>query len=156
MRQIKQLKKIMTKDIKDPKAEIYRIEELVVKVKDGDIKLPKFQRPFVWSKKDVLRLLDSIYRGYPIGSILLWLTKEKLASEREIGGLKINQKDDMYPTNYLLDGQQRLSSLCGVLFWDGVDTSSIWNIVFDLKKQIFLYPKDEWKPEYLKLNGFIR
>lgn len=72
---------------------------MVVRVKDGDIKLPKFQRPFVWEKKDILRLLDSIYKGYPVGSVLLWLTNEKLSSEREIGGLKINQKDDKYPTN---------------------------------------------------------
>jgi len=51
---------------RDPKPDILRIEELVRKVKSGDIKLPKFQRPFVWNKKDVLKLLDSIYNGYPI------------------------------------------------------------------------------------------
>ena len=57
---------------RDPKPDIQRIEELVTGVKYGEIKLPKFQRPFVWKRKEVLKLLDSIYKGYPIGSILLW------------------------------------------------------------------------------------
>lgn len=98
---------------RDPKPDILRIEELVKDVKSGDIKLPKFQRPFVWNRGDVLKLLDSVYHGYPIGSVLLWLTREKLAAERKIADLEINDRADEYPTNYLLDGQQRLSTLCG-------------------------------------------
>lgn len=139
----------------DPKPEILRIEELVGKVKTGDIKLPKFQRPFVWKKDDVLALLDSIYKSYPIGSILLWLTKEKLASERRIGDLEINERPEEYPTNYLLDGQQRLSTLCGALYWDGNNVKSMWNIVFDLDKEEFLYPEDNEKLEYFPLNKLL-
>ena len=67
--------------IQDFKPTDFRVEELVIKVKDGDIKLPKFQRPFVWTRLDVLKIFDSIYSGYPIGSILLWYSSEKLASE---------------------------------------------------------------------------
>ena len=74
---------------RDPKPDIQRIEELVSGVKTGEIKLPKFQRPFVWKRKEVVKLLDSIYKGYPIGSILLWYTSEKLASERTIDDLEI-------------------------------------------------------------------
>jgi hypothetical protein len=142
---------------RDPKPEIFRIEELVNGVKVGDIKLPKFQRPFVWNKTDVLKLWDSIYRGYPIGSILLWLTHQKLASERKIADLEINNREDEYPTNYLLDGQQRLSSLCGALYWNGKDKSSPWNIVFDCDKETFLYPEDgeEEKLSYFPLNKLI-
>ncbi|MBN2981570.1 DUF262 domain-containing protein [Cohnella algarum] len=139
----------------DPKPDILRIEELVLKVKTGDIKLPKFQRPFVWKKEDILALLDSIYKSYPIGSILLWLTKEKLASERKIGDLDINERPEEYPTNYLLDGQQRLSTLCGALYWDGKDTKSMWNIVFDLERETFIYPEEEEKIEYFPLNKLL-
>jgi len=139
----------------DPKPEILRIEELVLKVKTGDIKLPKFQRPFVWKKEDVLALLDSIYKSYPIGSILLWFTKEKLASERRIGDLEINERPEEYPTNYLLDGQQRLSTLCGALYWDGNNPKSMWNIVFDLEKEIFFYPEDEDRTEFFPLNKLL-
>ena len=139
----------------DPKPEVLRIEELVNKVKDGDIKLPKFQRQFVWKKQDILRLLDSIYNGYPIGSILLWLTKQELASEKEIADLEINQRADEYPTNYLLDGQQRLSTLCGALYWNKDNKNSIWNIVFDVDKEEFLHPTEENKLEYFPLNKLI-
>ncbi|WP_051254777.1 DUF262 domain-containing protein [Halobacillus kuroshimensis] len=139
----------------DPKPEILRIEELIIKVKSGDIKLPKFQRPFVWKKGDILALLDSIYNRYPIGSILLWLTKEKLASERMIGDLEINERSEEYPTNYLLDGQQRLSTLCGALYWDGENPRSMWNIAFDLDKEVFVYPEGEERVEYFPLNKLL-
>lgn len=139
----------------DPKPEVLRIEELIINVKSGDIKLPKFQRPFVWKKVDILALLDSIYNRYPIGSILLWLTKEKLASERKIGDLDINERPEEYPTNYLLDGQQRLSTLCGALYWNGNNPKSMWNIAFDLDKEIFIYPESEEKSEYFPLNKLL-
>lgn len=139
---------------KDPKPDILRIEELVIGVKTGDIKLPKFQRPFVWNTQDILKLWDSIYKGYPIGSILLWLTHEKLASERKIADLDINEREEEYPTNYLLDGQQRLSSLCGPLFWSGKEAKSPWNIVFDVAKEEFLYP-EEPKIEHFPLNKLL-
>jgi len=130
--------------LKDPKPEIFRIEELVNRVKVGDIKLPKFQRLFVWNKPEILNLLDSVYKGYPIGSILLWFTNEKLSSERNIGDLEIDERAEEYPINYLLDGQQRLSSLCGALYWNGEDKNSKWNICFDLQKEEFFYPDKEY------------
>lgn len=139
----------------EPRPEVERIEILVRLVKDGHIKLPKFQRPFVWTKQNILELMDSIYKGYPIGSILLWLTKQKLASERNIADLEINELEEEYPTNYLLDGQQRLSSLCGILFWDGKNKKSVWNVVFDLEKETFIYDPDNEKIEYFKLNKLL-
>ena len=72
---------------KEPKPEIYRLEELAILVKSGDIKLPRFQRPFVWRRSDMLKLLDSIYKGYPIGSLLLWNSFQRLKSERDFAGL---------------------------------------------------------------------
>lgn len=140
---------------RDPKPDILRIEELVKDVKSGDIKLPKFQRPFVWNRGDVLKLLDSVYHGYPIGSVLLWLTREKLAAERKIADLEINDRADEYPTNYLLDGQQRLSTLCGALYWDGKDKNSIWNIAFDVDREEFVHPKDVLKVTEFPLNKII-
>ncbi len=139
----------------EPKPEVERIESLVRLVKDGHIKLPKFQRPFVWKKQNILELMDSIYRGYPIGSILLWFTKQKLASEKNIGDLEIKELDEEYPTNYLLDGQQRLSTLCGILFWDEKNKNSIWNVVFDLENEQFLYDSENEKIEYFKLNKLL-
>jgi hypothetical protein len=134
---------------RDPKPEVLRIEELVSRVKDGDIKLPKFQRSFVWKRDDILNLCDSVYRSYPIGSILLWLTREKLTSERRIGDLDISERSEEYPVNYLLDGQQRLSTLCGALYWKGEaeNKKSDWNIWFDLEKEEFFHPSSNTKIE---------
>jgi hypothetical protein len=142
---------------RDPSPEILRIEQLVNNVKSGDIKLPKFQRPFVWDKNDILKLWDSVYKGYPIGSILLWLTYQELASERKIADLEINSRPDEYPTNYLLDGQQRLSTLCGALYWSGKDRDSPWNIAFDCDKEQFIYPLpgDEERINLFPLNRLL-
>jgi hypothetical protein len=143
----------MSTEFRSP--EILRIEELVRRVKDGDIKLPKFQRPFVWKRGDVLTLWDSVYRGYPIGSVLLWLTKQRLASEREIGELDVSPRAEEYPTNYLLDGQQRLSSLCGVLYWPGGDPKSIWNVAFDLRAEEFFHATGTLEPWQFPLKNLL-
>jgi hypothetical protein len=140
---------------RDPKPEVQRIEELVVNVKQGEIRLPNFQRPFVWKKKEVLKLLDSIYNSYPIGSILLWYTSERLSSERTIADIELSNDKNFYPTHYVLDGQQRLSTLCGALYWNGRNTDSIWNIAFDLENEEFLHPKDEKRMEFFPLNKLL-
>lgn len=142
--------------IKEPKPETLRIEELVDRVKQGDIKIPKFQRPFVWSRRAILDLFDSVYKQYPIGSILLWLTNEKLASERHLGELDIAERPDIYPTNYLLDGQQRLSSLCGALYWDEKNFKSQWNVAFDLDTETFFHPKKPLTSRQFPLNKLIK
>lgn len=141
---------------KDPRPEIMRLEELALLVKGGEIKLPKFQRPFVWKKPDMLKLLDSIYKGYPIGSILIWNSSQRLTSERSIAGLEVDeQKLGWFPTNYLLDGQQRLTTLCGALFWTGNDAASIWNIHFDLDKEEFTHPIESDSTNLFPLNKLI-
>ncbi|WP_165667229.1 DUF262 domain-containing protein [Metapseudomonas otitidis] len=140
---------------RDPKPEVLRLEELALLVKSGEIKLPRFQRPFVWKRPDMLKLLDSIYKGYPIGSLLLWNSSQRLKSERDIAGLHVDDKPAIYPTNYLLDGQQRLTTLCGALFWEGNQVNSIWNIHFDLENEIFVYPKDQNLVTMFPLNKLM-
>ena len=54
----------------------YEVKELVSKIKHGGIKLPEMQRSYVWRATRVRDLLDSIYRGYPSGTILTWETGE--------------------------------------------------------------------------------
>jgi len=122
---------------KDPKPTAERIEQLANRVLLGDIILPEFQRPFVWKRKQILELLDSIYRNYPIGSALLWESRQELASKRSIADLEIGERSQNYPVNYLLDGQQRLSTICGCLHWEPGDPKSIWNVIFDLKNGKF-------------------
>lgn len=141
--------------IQDVPPEIVRIEEVARRVKEGDIKLPKFQRAFVWRPSDIIDLLDSVYNGYPIGSILLWRTKQHLASERTIGDLTVDDRPEEYPTNYLLDGQQRISTICGALYWNGSDWKSKWNVAFDLREEKFIHVADDLKMYQFPLNRLL-
>ncbi|HSY64956.1 MAG TPA: DUF262 domain-containing protein [Terriglobales bacterium] len=124
---------------KDPQPTVDRIDELARRILTGDILLPKFQRDFVWDKKQILKLLDSVARGYPIGSVLLWQSRQPLQSENHIADLDIRVPKPDYPVNYLLDGQQRLSTICGAMFWKGDDPKSRWNIAYDLRRQAFFH-----------------
>ncbi len=124
---------------KAPQPSVDRVEELASRILTGDILLPKFQRDFVWSKKQVIDLWDSIASNYPVGSVLLWRSREKLNAERSIADLEIGASKEDYPVNYLLDGQQRLSSVCGALYWKGNDPDSQWNLAYDLRTNRFLH-----------------
>jgi hypothetical protein len=125
--------------IEDPSTEILRLEKLASRVLSGDIQLPRFQRGFVWDREQILTLWDSLSKGYPIGSLLLWQTEAELQSERRIADLEIDLPRPGYPINYLLDGQQRLSTICGAMYWKPTNPDSRWNIVYDLREQKFLH-----------------
>ncbi|MEH2326923.1 MAG: DUF262 domain-containing protein [Nostoc sp.] len=73
--------------------------------------IPTFQRDVVWEKENVKKLWDSIYKFYPLGSILIWKTNTKLESHREIGGIKFAENFYSNEYQYILDGQQRTTSL---------------------------------------------
>ncbi|ESX03677.1 hypothetical protein X769_15685 [Mesorhizobium sp. LSJC268A00] len=106
------------------------MEELVA----GRMRVPNFQRGFVWDPERVAYLMDSIYKGYPFGSILLWRTKQELTHERDLGPFKLPQNDPTYPTDYILDGQQRITSIFGVFQTDiKLEKRPLWsNIYYDL------------------------
>lgn len=90
------------------------IDKIVDRITDGDIKIPAFQRGFVWDQDQVIKLVDSLYRNYPIGSVLLWNSMERLKSTRNVAGFEIPDRQASYPVNYVLDGQQRLSTIYAV------------------------------------------
>ena len=81
---------------------------------EGRIRIPAFQRGFVWDADRVAYFMDTLYKGYPFGSLLLWRTKEQLRTEGKIGPFALPRKDPDYPIDYVLDGQQRLTSVFGV------------------------------------------
>ena len=77
----------------------------------GQYQIPTFQRDVVWDRDRVKKLWDSIYRFYPLGSILVWRTETRLQNHREIGGHVLNDEPQSGDFNYLLDGQQRTTAL---------------------------------------------
>jgi hypothetical protein len=78
--------------------------------------IPTFQRNVVWEKENVKKLWDSIYKFYPLGSILVWKTDIKLQNHRKIGGHIIDSSPDRSEYQYILDGQQRTTSLLTSLY----------------------------------------
>jgi hypothetical protein len=137
-----------------PEPTVDRIEELAGRILRGDILLPKFPRDFVWEKHQIIDLLDSIANNYPIGSVLLWRSREVLRSERSIADLEIAPTQHDYPVNYLLDGQQRLSTICGALYWQGDDPRSRWNLAYNLRDKTFVHLEtlDDPPLHLLRLN----
>lgn len=77
----------------------------------GVIKIPQFQREFVWSIEQSAKLIDSILKGYPIGTFILWESDEQLRSIRNIGGAQLPETPAGTKVQYVLDGQQRMTSL---------------------------------------------
>jgi hypothetical protein len=88
------------------------VEELVGRIENGQLRLPEMQRRYVWRSTRVRDLLDSLYRGYPSGAILLWEAKEAVPLQE----FAVPQENNPYQsTQLLLDGQQRLTSLLAVI-----------------------------------------
>ena len=90
----------------------HKVWELVDMVEQGKLRLPEMQRRYVWRSTRARDLLDSLYREYPSGAILLWETDEIVATRE----FDVTQGVSPYSTKLLLlDGQQRLTSLAAVI-----------------------------------------
>lgn len=91
-----------------------KYEALFVQIDSGQIKLPMFQREFVWEKEQSSKLIDSILKGFPIGTFIFWKTKDELRSYKEVGNHKLPETDKGDYVEYILDGQQRITSLYAI------------------------------------------
>lgn len=88
----------------------WTVQELVNDVFSGRVRLPDIQRPFVWSNSKVRDLIDSMYRGFPVGQLMFWENTEEDHS-RTIGATEKTQTATMK----VIDGQQRLTALFAVV-----------------------------------------
>lgn len=146
------------------KPDKYTLLEYIEQFQQGKIQVPAFQRDFVWDNNKKLELFDSIQRGYPIGSILLWRpdfnTDEDFYKfeSKEIGFYKIPERatNDYF---YILDGYQRLSLLFGCLVnpnksklqRDDLNWFKEFNIVYNLQDDVFEMNK---KKDFSNLDYF--
>ena len=85
-----------------------KLSDILYSIDAGQIALPEFQRGFVWNREQVRGLMTSLYRGYPVGGFLVWVTKTEGASARGDGDLAPGM------VKLLLDGQQRVTTLYGL------------------------------------------
>lgn len=72
-----------------PQPDSMQYSSFVNDIDRGNIKIPQFQREFVWSREESAKLIDSIIKGYPIGTFILWKTRENLRSIKNIGGIRL-------------------------------------------------------------------
>lgn len=86
-----------------------QVSTILDQIDNGDIALPEFQRGYVWNREQVRGLFTSLYRGYPVGGFMTWTTPAAGADSR--GGTARSDGN----VRLLLDGQQRATSLYGVV-----------------------------------------
>lgn len=137
---------------------------LLADIEKGLIKIPQFQRDYVWSKDRAAGLIDSILKGYPIGTFITWKTKEALRVVKDLGGVELPPVPDGDFAEYVLDGQQRMTSLfCalkGVQINRGKKVDDFSEIYIDLNadehQQIVLTDISELEEgSYIKLKDLI-
>ena len=133
------------------------VTELIKDIKTGALILPEFQRGYVWSSTDVRSFLNSLYRGYPTGSFLIW----KTPTPPKVRGEGI--ADDAKSYRLILDGQQRLTSIYVLMegepppFYEG--EKLFFDLHFNLVKEEFAYFKSSVmrnNPEWIQVTGFFK
>jgi len=92
------------------------VQELIKAFQAGNIRLPEMQRGYVWTKQKVCDLLDSLYRDYPSGTILMWASGTASQTRRSA----VQQDSNRSVPHLLLDGQQRLTSLHAALTGEAI------------------------------------
>ena len=124
------------------------IAALLDAVREGSLRIARFQRRFLWDSEQRTQLLDSIYRDYPIGTLFVWRTRQhRLASEQRVADLPVpdeSANDDGAVQEYVLDGLQRISTLYGALGpgllgaeADDARRAPGWDVYFDLDAETF-------------------
>ena len=137
------------------KSETLSIEDLLGRVRKGQLRMPGFQRPLVWSSEDVRLLLDSVYNGYPIGMLLLW--EREAPAEQIRWGHWLQDVAAHGRAWWIVDGQHRIATFVLAMsrpapgVW-GVDPRFTW--YWDLRKHEFFQPQGRaevpahWLPLY--------
>lgn len=88
----------------------------------------------MWEADQVAFLVDSVYKNFPIGTIVFWQTDQRLSTEKKLGSFELPEPKRDYPVNYVLDGQQRLTSLFSVFQTELTPTDASWvDVYFDLE-----------------------
>lgn len=124
----------MSNRISAPQPSVIHLVTIFRQIASGEIKIPAFQRDYVWTEKQILSLLDSVYESYPIGSLLLWRVDKKVldVAPREL--TLFPDVQDSFPLNYVLDGMQRLTTLFGVFNYSQGNSIEKLNVGYDLRQ----------------------
>lgn len=117
----------------------YSIAEVVKLAEEGYLRIPLFQRSFVWNSGDVKALFDSLYRGFPIGTLLLW-QRHGPAGVTSFGPLELEAPEITHAL-WVVDGQQRVTSLLGTLSPRFREVDERFEVYLDLASERFINPR---------------
>lgn len=114
------------------------IETILSQIELGNYALPEFQRGYVWNRDQVRKLMNSLYRGYPIGGLLTWVTPidKNIMRNGDTAGQAYGNVD------LILDGQQRITTLYGIIkgkapdFFEG-NANAFTGLYFHLEDEVF-------------------
>ncbi len=127
----------MTAGLERTDAARFKIEQLLTLVRAGQVRVPRFQRGLKWSATDVERLFDSIYKGFPIGTLLFW-ERSADAGTVDMGPIHI-EAPDVVDALWVVDGQQRVTSLAAALLPENeAGSDPRFDLAFDLASERFL------------------
>ena len=120
------------------------MSNVIADLKNGKLKIPRFQRNFVWERSKVTKLLDSIYNEFPIGSFFFWLAPKKYNKFfRDIPELDLPKPKSFSELSFILDGQQRITSLYASIEGKKIGSTDYGQICFDLDKEEFVIRKSQ-------------
>ncbi len=116
----------------------WRLKDFFESLEKGNLKIPRFQRGYVWEKSKIVKLLNSIHQEYPIGSFFIWEAGTGYAHFcREIAELELPHKPQYGVYQFILDGQQRITSLYIALKKKTFGKVDYSTICFNLEKNEF-------------------
>lgn len=125
----------------------WNLNQVFQELEQGNMRIPRFQRAYVWERSKIVKLLNSIYHEFPIGSFFLWEANTQMEGFcRDIIEFGFPTKPAANKFTFILDGQQRITSLYVALKGKklgGVDYS---NICFNLDKRVFKIPTLKTEP----------
>ncbi|MBD2465970.1 DUF262 domain-containing protein [Oscillatoria sp. FACHB-1407] len=136
------------------------ISTILDQIDMGSIALPEFQRGYVWNREQVRNLMDSLYRRHPVGSLLVWETKTEQAVDHARGDGQLAAG----VVKLLLDGQQRITSLYGIIrgkapkFFDG-NAQAFTGLYFNLEDETFEFyspKKMEGSPLWINVTNLMQ
>jgi hypothetical protein len=113
-----------------PRVEYRTPADLVAEVLAGRLRIPSFQRDFTWDSPDIVALFDSVLRGYPIGNLLLW-QRPAPAIHLTVGPVEVDATE-LESAFWVVDGQQRITSLVGALVAADTTADARFRIHLDL------------------------
>jgi hypothetical protein len=135
--------------------------DFIRQLAEGKFLIPTFQRQFVWEPGDIVSLWDSLYRRYPIGSILCWNTTIRLHVHRKIGGFFVPEHGGEGAGHhvYILDGQQRSTSLVASFYGGAGRVKEHYDVDhtvhFDLTRGEFFLEKDYFRHRWESDPAFL-